>query len=195
MNSHKTVRRARENAGSPGSSDFSSSQDALLILRTAFGSPKLLNIPSSSLCAEHPALVRFDELLCSGISRVTNCAISDAAWIQASLPISDGGLGIRSVVVLATSAFLASAASTLALQSAILGNDWSLLDTSVSYCFDLWCRNSKENPLEGALAHKQHFWDRAAIDEGKTVFFHGQVANFPSDIARLRFLFLVPAIG
>ena len=69
------------------------SQDALLIFRTAFGSPKLLNILRSSPCAEHPALVRFDELLCSGVSMVTNCAISDAAWIQASLLISDDGPG------------------------------------------------------------------------------------------------------
>ena len=76
------------------------SQNALLILRTtAFCKPKLLNTLRSSLCAEHPALVRFDELLRSGVSEVTNLAINDVAWIQScSLPISDGGLGIRSVV-------------------------------------------------------------------------------------------------
>ena len=101
---------------------------------------------------------------------MTNCAISDAAWIQASLPISDGGLGIRSVVVLATSVFSASAASTLALQSAIFGKDWSILDSSVSYCWDLWRRNFKADAPEGALAHKQRSWDRAAIDEGKAEF-------------------------
>ena len=92
--------------------------------------------------------MRFDELLRSGDSRVTNCAISDAAWIQASLPISDGGLGIRSVVVLATSAFLASAASTHALKSAIMGTDWSILDPSTSYCLDLWHRNFKADAPE-----------------------------------------------
>ena len=59
------------------------------------------------------------------------------------------------MVVLANSAFLASAASTLALQSAILGDGWSLLDASVSHCLDLWCRNFKADPPEGALAHKQ----------------------------------------
>ena len=127
--------------------------------------------------------MRFDDLLRSGVSRVTNCAISDAAWIQASLPISDGGLGIRSVVVLATSAFLASAASTLALQSAILGNDWSILDSSISYCLDLWRRNFKADAPEGTLAHKQRSWDRAAIDEGKAVLL--SMANSPSDVARL----------
>ena len=80
-------------------------QDALLILRTAFGSPKMLNVLRSSPCAEHDTLNKFDSLLRSGISSITNCVLNDTAWMQASLPIKDGGLGIRSVVMLAPSAF------------------------------------------------------------------------------------------
>ena len=98
------------------------------------------------------------------------------------------------MVVLATSAFLASAAPTLALHSAILGNDWFLLGTSASYCMDLWCRNFKACPPEGALAHKQRSWDRAAIDEGKAVLL--SMASSPSDVARsLAVTSLMPAIG
>ena len=41
-------------------------------------------------------------------------------WSQANLPVNAGGLGIRSAVKLALSAFLASAASTLSLQNLIL---------------------------------------------------------------------------
>src|SRR6218665_1436150 len=44
-------------------------------------------------------------------------------WIQATLPIRDGGLGIRRVSMLATSAYLASAASTKSLVSAILNKE------------------------------------------------------------------------
>ena len=52
---------------------YVASKDSLLILRTAFGSPKFLNILRSSQCAEHPALVRFDDPFRSSVSRVTNC--------------------------------------------------------------------------------------------------------------------------
>ena len=39
--------------------------------------------------------------------------MNDNQWTQATLPVKDGGLGICSVIVLAPSAFLASAAGTL----------------------------------------------------------------------------------
>ena len=75
------------------------SKDALLILRSAFGSPKMLNVLRSSPCVDHPSLVRFDSLLRSGLTSITNCALDDSAWLQSSLPIRDGGLGIRRVVI------------------------------------------------------------------------------------------------
>ena len=138
-----------------GRLELLASQDALLILRTAFGSSRLMNVLRSSPCAEHQLLVKFDDLLRSGVSKVTNCAIDDIAWIQASLPINDGGLGIRSVVVLAPSAFLASAAATYVLQSAILGSDWPFPDHHVPHITQLWCSNYMATPPEGDLVMKQ----------------------------------------
>ena len=81
----------------------------------------MLNVLRSSPCVNHLSLVEFDSLLHSGLTSVTNCALDDSAWLQSSLPIRDGGLDIRSVVMLTPSAFLASAASTLELQDA--GNE------------------------------------------------------------------------
>ena len=66
------------------------------------------------------------------LSSITNCALDEVAWVQASLPIRVGGLGIRSVVVLASSAFLASAAATSDFQTAILGEDWMTPDSVIS---------------------------------------------------------------
>ena len=51
----------------------------------------------SSPCAEHPTLTTFDLLQKSGISHITNSALSDTQWLQASLPVRDGGLGMRRV--------------------------------------------------------------------------------------------------
>ena len=62
---------------------------------------------------ENPSLERFDALLKQAIQRITNSVLSDLQWIQASLPVRDGGLGVRRVSSLALPAILASAASTM----------------------------------------------------------------------------------
>ena len=69
-------------------------QDALLILRSAYSSPKLLNVLRSSPCCGHPSLAQFDTHLRTGLLLITNCDMSDLAWIQASQPIRCGGLGV-----------------------------------------------------------------------------------------------------
>jgi len=69
---------------------------------------------------DNPALDLFDGHLRSALSRITNTRLSDTQWLQASLPIKHGGLGIRQVRSLVLPAFLASAASTCDLQSQIL---------------------------------------------------------------------------
>ena len=55
----------------------------------------------SAPCAGHPALDRFDNLLRQGLSGIMNVALSDQHWTQANLPVSDGGLGLRRVALLA----------------------------------------------------------------------------------------------
>ena len=54
----------------------------------------------------------FDGVLRALLESICNIQLSDLGWIQASLPVIIGGLGIRSVTMLAPSAFLASAAGT-----------------------------------------------------------------------------------
>jgi len=57
-----------------------------------------------------------------GLSSILNVNLSEDHWNQASLPVIDGGLEIRSATLLATSAFLASAACTSDPQSRITQN-------------------------------------------------------------------------
>ncbi|HSN23077.1 MAG TPA: hypothetical protein VLS45_02715, partial [Methylomicrobium sp.] len=97
------------------------SHDALL-LKNCLGGPKLLHILRTAPCCNHPFLTQFDNLLRSALSHICNLTFTDDQWKQASLPVRNGGLGVRSVAQLASSAFLASAASTLPLQSRILRN-------------------------------------------------------------------------
>jgi len=59
----------------------------------------------------HPSLPVFDSMLRAGVQRITNSDLTDLQWLQASLPVKDGGLGVRRVSSLALPAFLASAAT------------------------------------------------------------------------------------
>ena len=83
--------------------------EALILLRYSFSAPKILHTLRSSPCSGHPTLDQLDNLLRSGINKITNSDPSDIQWMQASLPVKDGGLGIRRAASLAPSAFLASA--------------------------------------------------------------------------------------
>ena len=83
--------------------------------------------------------MEYDNTLWSIMGEVTNTAvvIDVRAWKQASLPVKLGGLGVRSVVEVAPSAYLASLDATSALVEAILpvtftSSKPSLLDDVVS---------------------------------------------------------------
>ena len=69
------------------------SQDALILLRASFSAPKVLHMLRCSPSVSHPSLEKFDALLEQAIQRTTNSDLSDLRWIQASLPVRDGGLG------------------------------------------------------------------------------------------------------
>ena len=105
---------------------YISSHDSLVILKNSLGSTRVQYILRASPCASHPALVRFDVLQRAILGRISNCELSDQHWMQANLPVRCGGLGIRSVALLAPSAFLASAAATLPTQAALLPVNFKL---------------------------------------------------------------------
>ena len=81
------------------------SQDALLLLRYSFAIAKVMHILRSSPCFSSPQLKVFDDALRDIIGDIINARIDDSAWAQASLPVRSGGIGIRSAVQLAPSAF------------------------------------------------------------------------------------------
>ena len=132
----------------------SQSQNSLLIPIAAVGSPMILNVIRAAPCTDHPLLVRFDTPMRSELSAVINCDLTELAWTQASLPIRDGGLGLRSVVLLAPSAFLASTAATLTLQSAILGKCVVGPDPNVALTLSRWMEMFNSTPFDKTLSTK-----------------------------------------
>ena len=86
-----------------------------MLIHHSLSVPKLLHVLRSSPRVNNEFLKKFDDILRDGLSKVLNVDLSHNQWIQAILPVNKGGVGIRSVISLASSAFLASAASTFNL--------------------------------------------------------------------------------
>ena len=93
-----------------------------------------------SPCPNHPSLEAYNILLRKGISVIANLDLSDVHWLQASLPVKEGGLGVRRVTSLAPSAFLASAAGTAVLQQQLLlrSPTFATADAAVSLVSNVW---------------------------------------------------------
>ena len=140
------------------------SHDALILLRACFSSTKVMHLLRCSPCADHPALNEFDNLLRFGTTRITNSSLTNRQWLQASLPIKDGGLGIRRAVSLAFPAFLASAASTRALQDTIFGQLSVAEDPFVTEYVARWSSMLSVPTPPAPAAFKQSAWDRPGIN-------------------------------
>jgi len=69
-------------------------QDMLILMRSSFSAPKVLHLLCCAPSVSHSALQTFDSLLRNSVQRITNSNLSDVQWLQASLPVRDGGLGV-----------------------------------------------------------------------------------------------------
>ena len=140
--------------------------DAYLLLRHSLAIPKLLYLLRTSPCFLSSSLKIYDDEL-----RATVCssfdiqlAESDPSWTQSTLPVRRGGLGIRSAVQLAPSAFLASAAASSGLAHLILPANLpaNMQPPQLSYVDEAlaaWSQGCQEQPLTDAAAHHQKTWD------------------------------------
>src|ERR1043165_5036687 len=135
--------------------------DSFTLLRSSLSIPKLLYALRTSACFLNEGLPHdFDEVLRTGLCSLLNIHMSDDQWIQASLSVRNGGLGIRSAVMLASSAFLASAAGTRNLQDRLLHDvPLTITDPLVEQAFTSWSSKSKAPPPIEQKAHLQREWD------------------------------------
>jgi len=114
-----------------------------------------------------------------------NVDLNDDQWIQASLPVGDGGLGIRSAQILAPSVFLASAASTLQLQQSILpDNIRTLSDESIESTDSIWTNLSNSSTPAVELHHIQKAWDGRIVEKQRSLIF----SRASSDVDKARLL-------
>ena len=102
--------------------------DALFLLKNCFSIPKLMYTLRSAPCYTHQLLEEYDDVIRSTLQHIMNVSLSDDVWDQATLPVANGGLGIRRATDVALPAYLSSVASSHALITQLLPQ--RVLDTS-----------------------------------------------------------------
>ena len=149
--------------------------------------PKMLHNLRSSYCGENPILHEFDKLLRDCLCQILNVAINDNQWIQASLPVKNGGLGIRSARQIAPSAYLASASGTASLVSAILPiRLQGIPDPCIEHAYTNWFALCGSTPPIGAEVNIQREWDKVVI----SYVYDQLLVAAPYDYTRARLLAL-----
>ena len=88
--------------------------DTLLLLKHSFDLPKLLYCLRTAPCFLSPSLQEYDNHLKVIVIEITNIHFFNESpnWSQATLPVRSSGLGIRSTVQIAPSAYLVSTAAS-----------------------------------------------------------------------------------
>ena len=103
----------------------------------------------------------------SGITRIVNTNLSDAQWLQACLPVRDGGLGVRRAVSLAIPAYVVSAASTRRLQDLILTDSYANDESYLLNVETKWTPVTWLPSPQPASSTKQRTWDEPGIQADK----------------------------
>ena len=162
--------------------------DSLFLLRNIMAAPRLMYLLRTAPCTDSPVLPHYDAVLRESLSVTLNVDLDDDRWRQASLPVSWGGLGVRGVVLLAPSAFLASAASTMELTSALLpARLHDVKDSGIDAAMSAWlrhasCSTTLTTPTPPFSA-AQRAWDDPCCKVQADILL--QAAAQPVDRARL----------
>ena len=145
---------------------YLTSHDAYLLLHHSLAIPKLLYLLRTSPCFLSSSLKIYDDELRATVCSSFNIQLaeSDPSWIQSTLPVCHGGLGIRSAVQLAPSPFLASAAASSGLAHLILPANMQPSQLSyVDEALAAWSQGCQEQPPTDAAAHHQKTWDSLRV--------------------------------
>ena len=136
---------------------------SLFLLKNCFMLPKLLyclrTVPTWE-CIEE--LKTFDKTQKLILEDTLNIALDDESWTQATLPVRDGGLGIRKAEDLAIPAYCSSLHASKSLADTLLPNEMALNTNMENSAAQTWSRVSgtSEVPTEPA---RQRSWDKLII--------------------------------
>ena len=168
-------------------SDYNTSQlmMASFSFQTPFPSQNFSMSSGLPLVFLSSTLITYDDMLKSIVSNITNILFGndDPAWLQASLPVRFGGLGFRSAVQLAPSAFLASAAASFNLVSQILPAHLQSLPTPyLDVALSRWSQGHDIPPPSGSTACIQKSWDATIVSIALEFFWKMPQTTWPEPV-------------
>ena len=128
---------------------------AYFLLKNCFSIPILMYLLRNSPTFQHPDIFAdFDDCLKSCASDICNVSFDDIGWIQATLPIRLGGIGLRRASDLALPAYLASISASQTLISEITQPD--NFPHALDSCHDVWSSTNPSLPENPNLLRQ---WD------------------------------------
>jgi hypothetical protein len=86
--------------------------DAFFLLKNCFSLPKLQYILRCAPCFDSQVLQNYDDTIRDTLQSILNIALTENVWQQATLPVRNGGIGVRLATQVALPAFLSSVASS-----------------------------------------------------------------------------------
>ena len=102
------------------------SHTALFLLRNAFALPKMTYFLRAAPCFVNTDILgEYDSILRKALESIINIQLDDNTWMQASLPITCGGLGIRKATDISLPAYLSSVSATYPAVCSILSEEIS----------------------------------------------------------------------
>ena len=124
--------------------------EAFFLLRSCFAVPRLLYLLRTAPCT------RLDDIIKGALTSICNIKLDVDSWAQASLLVRWGGIGVRSTVDLAPSAFLSSLhASSPTIQ--VLLPSWTTQapDPSLGEALTHWSARGGTSPPVGLLCTEE----------------------------------------
>ena len=141
--------------------------DALFLLKNCFSIPKLTYTLRSAPCYSRSLLSEYDMLIRSSLQTILNVSLSDESWEQATLPVANGGLGIRRATDIALPAFLSSVAGSQSLISELLPSNLrdvaGTSDPSFTTALTEWQTRTGSAPVQPPYATAQKVWDAPLV--------------------------------
>lgn len=158
---------------------------AYFLLKNCFAIPKLTYFLRTSASWRFPVFITsFDREIRLCLENILNLQLDDKQWIQATLPISRGGIGIRRVQDISLPAFLASAFGARSLVANIFtssGNDISI--HHMDEALNAWqVMNLSDLPIN---PESQRNWDLLNINR---IIDNDLIFETAKDIARFKAL-------
>lgn len=156
---------------------------ALFILKNCLAIPKLVYLLRCSPLWKFTALLQdLDMQLKSALEKIINVQLSETQWIQSSLPVNFGGLGIRSFSDISLPAFISSAYGVQDIVSTLTYiQDYESNIPYLMEALEKW--NEVNNEIKPETIKSQFAWDRINVNRMiSQLTFSTEVEQFRFDL-------------